>query len=64
MTAPEFRAVLKTLGIRQRWLAERLGVTAISVNRWAVGTVAVPQYAVAYLELLAVHKAGEREKIA
>lgn len=54
MTSAELRATLKTLGISQKWLAERLGVATTTVNRWAVGDLAVPQYAIAYLELLAV----------
>jgi DNA-binding transcriptional regulator YiaG len=52
MTAPELRAELQALGLSQRWLAGRLGVAANTVNRWASGELAVPQYAVAYLELL------------
>jgi DNA-binding transcriptional regulator YiaG len=52
MTSDEFRAALKALGVRQRWLAARLGVDANTVNRWATGKLDVPQYAVAYVELL------------
>lgn len=52
MNADEFRVALKVLGIRQRWLAERLGVAVSTVNRWAKGTLPVPQYAVFALSLL------------
>lgn len=52
MTADEFRATLKVLGIRQRWLAEHLGVAVSTVNRWAQGTLPVPQYAIFTLSLL------------
>lgn len=52
MTADEFRASLKALGISQRWLAGRLGVNTATVNRWAQGTLPVPQYAVFALSLV------------
>lgn len=52
MTPAEFRATLKALGIRQIWLAERLGVSPNTVNRWARGELAVPQYAVFALSLI------------
>lgn len=52
MTPDEFRAALKRLGLRQRWLAERLGVETSTVNRWATGKAPVPQYAVFCLSLL------------
>jgi transcriptional regulator with XRE-family HTH domain len=53
LTAPEFRAALKALGVSQKWLAERLGVDPVTVWRWAAGAMPVPQYAVFALELLA-----------
>jgi transcriptional regulator with XRE-family HTH domain len=53
MTGPEFRDAMRALGINQLWLAGRLGVARITVNRWVSGTLAVPQYAVAYLDTLA-----------
>lgn len=52
MTADEFRATLKSLGLRQRWLAERLGVSTSTVWRWANGDLPVPQYAVFALSLI------------
>lgn len=58
MTAPELRAALKSLRLSQRSLAERLGVQATTVNRWATGTLPVPRYAAYVLELLA-----ERQEI-
>lgn len=53
MTAAEFRAALKRLGLTQLALAglERLGVHKATVNAWATGKVPVPRYASAYLEL-------------
>jgi transcriptional regulator with XRE-family HTH domain len=53
LTAPEFRAALKSLNLSQRSLAERLGVAVSTVNRWAQGKAPVPQYAVYALSLLA-----------
>jgi transcriptional regulator with XRE-family HTH domain len=52
MNAEQFRAVLKTAGLKQKDLAARLGIEAITVNRWATDKAPVPQYAVAYLNLL------------
>jgi transcriptional regulator with XRE-family HTH domain len=53
MTAPEFRAALKSLHLSQRSLAERLGVHKGTVNRWVTGELPVPQYAAYVLSLLA-----------
>jgi transcriptional regulator with XRE-family HTH domain len=50
MTGPELRALLKQLGLRQVGLAERMGVSPVTVHRWLSGDLAVPQYVVAYLE--------------
>jgi len=52
MTADEFRGKLKALGISQKWLAEHLGVYPFTVNRWAQGTVAVPQHVSFVISLL------------
>lgn len=49
MTAAEFRAALKSCGLRQREFAARLGVSISTVNRWALGQVPVPRYAIMYL---------------
>lgn len=54
MTSDEFRSTLKSLSLRQNTLADRLGVDTSTVHRWAIGATPVPQYAVAYLELLAL----------
>ena len=53
MTAAEFRAALKALGLSQRSFAERLGVTATATNNWAMGHRPVPRWASYALELLA-----------
>lgn len=55
MSAAEFRILLKSTGISQRALSHKLGVAVSTVNRWAMGTVPVPQYAVAYLELARIN---------
>jgi transcriptional regulator with XRE-family HTH domain len=52
MTNLEFRSTLKSLGIRQRWLAERLGMAPQTINRWATGELPVPPYVPFVLELL------------
>lgn len=52
MTAPEFRATLKALGLSQRSFALRIGVEISTVNRWATGKATVPRYAEYVLELL------------
>lgn len=52
MTPAEFRAALDRLDLGQRGLALRLGLDVTTVNRWATGKASVPQYAVAYLNLL------------
>ena len=50
MTAQEFRATIRALGISQRALAKRLGLAVSTVNRWAVGEATVPEYAIAFLQ--------------
>jgi DNA-binding transcriptional regulator YiaG len=52
VTGSEFRVALKALGIRQKWLAERLGVSTSTVFRWTKGDLAVPEYAAFVLYLL------------
>ena len=53
MTADQFRETLRTLQIRQNWLADQLGIETSTVNRWATGKLPVPQYAAFCLSLLA-----------
>ena len=52
MTATEFRAALDAAGLSQYRLAKDLGLAISTVSRWALGSVPVPQYAVAYLRIL------------
>ena len=52
MTAAEFRAALRGLGLSQRAFAARLGVDHNTVSRWVLGKVPVPHYAEYVLELL------------
>lgn len=56
MTPAELRATLKSLGIRQYWLAERLGVLPSTVSGWAKGHAAVPRYAESYLKALSLFR--------
>jgi len=53
MTGPEFRATVRALGLRQKLLAQALGVTETTVYRWSHGKVRVPRYAELCLSLLA-----------
>ena len=59
MTHSEFRAALKSLDLKQRWLAHRLGISVSTVNRWATGEIPVAPYVPFVLDLL-----REREAIA
>jgi transcriptional regulator with XRE-family HTH domain len=59
MTNDEFRSALKSLGLRQRWLAQRLGLAVSTVNRWATGEAPVAPYVPFVLDLL-----RERREIA
>ena len=59
MTADELRTTLKELKIRQVGLAELLGVSPHTVNRWISGRKPVPQYAALVLSLLAERKAAD-----
>lgn len=52
MDHTEFRAALKSLGIRQNWLAERVGMKPQVVNRWATGEVPVPPWMPFLIQLL------------
>lgn len=56
MTAAEFRAALKALGVRQVWLASQLDCTPQTVNKWARGVLPVPSYIPFVLRLLAERK--------
>jgi DNA-binding transcriptional regulator YiaG len=56
MTAPELRAILTRLRLRQGALAEILGVHRMTVGRWMSGRAEVPRYAAAYLDLLQEHE--------
>lgn len=60
MTAAEFRAELRRLGLAQLEIADRLGVTPDTVSRWATGKVPVPRYAEYVLELLVALEAYRR----
>jgi DNA-binding transcriptional regulator YdaS (Cro superfamily) len=59
MNADELRATLRGLQIRQVHLAELLGVSPHTVNRWICGRKPVPQYVALILSLLAERKAAD-----
>lgn len=64
MTPTEFRSALRWLRLPQRQFASLLGVAPTTVGRWAQGSLdprtglptPIPQYAVAYIELLRRHQ--------
>ena len=62
MTNTEFRVAMKSLGVSQNWLAERLGVHWVTVSRWANGALEVPPYASFTLDLLLLLPEGKRPK--
>ena len=45
MTTAELRAALKALRLRERLLADRLGVAPTTVYGWTNGGLPVPRYA-------------------
>jgi DNA-binding transcriptional regulator YiaG len=49
ISAPEFRAALTALGVTQTALAQRLGLSLSTVNRWAHGRARVPTLVADYL---------------
>lgn len=42
MTAPEFKVWLKSSGIKQKVLAEKLGYTTVQINKYATGKAEIP----------------------
>lgn len=52
MPASQFRRWLDEAGISKAWLARKLGKAPHTVGKWADGRLRVPEYAVAYLELM------------
>lgn len=63
LSAAEFRAALRARGLTQRRLAQFLGVSAVTVNRWALGALPVPRYAACVLDLLAAVPEAARRRI-
>ena len=51
MLDTKFKALLDSVQITQADLSRRLGISPTSISKWH--KIGVPQYAVAYLELLA-----------
>lgn len=56
MDGPNLKAALKDIGVTQRWLADQLGLAYSTVSDWARGDTPVPQYAIAYLDLLRAYR--------
>jgi len=52
MTAAEFRAALRELGLKQATLAANLSVAKSTVNHWATGASPVAPYVPYVLRLL------------
>lgn len=43
MEAKTLRSIIQEKGIKQSWIATKLGVTRALVNQWVQGTVTVPE---------------------
>jgi len=43
MEAKTLRSIIQEKGIKQSWIATKLGVTRALVNQWVNGTVTVPE---------------------
>lgn len=43
MEAKTLRSIIQDKGIKQSWVAQKLGVTRALVNQWVKGTVTVPE---------------------
>ena len=56
MSGQELRAALRQAELSQAAFGRVLGVATNTVNRWVQGELAVPRYAIAYLELLSQYR--------
>jgi len=63
VTASEFRTRLSAMKLRQKWLAQHLGVSATTVNRWATGAIPVAPYVPFVLDLLELVNLDEGEAL-
>lgn len=43
MEAKTLRSIIQEKGIKQTWIAEKLGVTRALINQWVKGTVTIPE---------------------
>ncbi len=50
MEAKTLRSIIQDKGIKQSWIASKLGVTRALVNQWVQGTVTVPEKHVSELK--------------
>jgi DNA-binding transcriptional regulator YiaG len=58
MSGQELRAALRQAELSQAAFGRVLGVATNTVNRWVQGELAVPRYAVAYLDLLSQYRSA------
>jgi DNA-binding transcriptional regulator YiaG len=58
MSGQELRAALRQAELSQAAFGRVLGVATNTVNRWVQGELAVPRYAMAYLELLSRYRSA------
>lgn len=49
MEAEKLRSLIEDKGIKQTWIARKLGITKVQVNQWVSGKAGIPEK---YLEEL------------
>jgi hypothetical protein len=58
--ADNLKSELRELGIRQGWLAIKLGVDRSTITRWQTGDLPTPAYCRSYLDALwLLRRAGQ-----
>jgi DNA-binding transcriptional regulator YiaG len=61
MTGSEVRAIRIRLKLTQQELADKVGVTRVTVARWESGLIGIRESAARLLKLLAKHAEGKRD---
>jgi transcriptional regulator with XRE-family HTH domain len=61
MTGTEVRAIRTRLKLTQQELADKVGVTRVTVARWELGLIGIRHSAARLLQLLAVQSKGKRD---
>jgi transcriptional regulator with XRE-family HTH domain len=59
MTGPELKQRRQRLGLSQRALADKMGVTTRSVSRWETGQVSIRPWVEKFVDLLETYMAAE-----